>query len=143
MHRIVFQTPDGIEIENPEIRQLMEYIIDEFPEYWHQGNGGGILDFEDETKGRRRRLLILPNDEFGIYLQYIKKDNNEETWLSLCNGLELKITAECGEELYASIGLFLPKERAWLAIEEFCKTGERTDKIDWISPSEIPEEGNW
>lgn len=140
--RIVFQAPNGLEIENPELYQLMKNMIHEFPEYWQQGNGNGILDFDDENKGRRR-LLILPNAEFGIYLQYIKKDDPKETLLSLFNARELNRTAECGEKLYASIGLFLPKEQAWLAIEEFCKTGEKTDQIDWISPGAIPEEGNW
>jgi hypothetical protein len=142
VHRIVFQSPSGLEIENPEMKQLMGYIIEQFPQYWHQGHGGGIVDFYDGNN-RHLRLLILPHDEYGIYLQYVKKGINEETWLSLFDHMKLNTTAECGDELYASIGLFLPKEKAWLAVEEFCKTGERTEKIDWVSPSDIPEGGNW
>ena len=46
-------------------------------------------------------------------------------------------------ELFASVGLFLSVEKAWLAIDEFCKTGERTDKIDWIEDSEMPEESSY
>jgi hypothetical protein len=28
-------------------------------------------------------------------------------------------------------------------VEEFAQTGRRSDEIDWIQPSEIPEGGNW
>lgn len=144
MKRVVYVAPDGSSIENPELTELKDYILNRFPEYWHQGNGGATIDFYDENGGQRS-LLILPNDEHGIYLKYIIEENGniKETWLSLEDPEKLDETAECSDEWYASIGLFLPKEKAWLVVEEFCKTGERTDKIQWIDSADIPEGGNY
>lgn len=144
MHKVVYQSPNGLSIENIGINKLKEYIIDQFPEYLYQGNGGASLDFYD-GEIHNKSLLILPNEEYGIYLKYLVLENGKvkETWLSLEDRLNLNETAECSDEWFASIGLFLPKEKAWLAIEEFYLIGERTNKIEWLDPDEIPEGGNY
>ena len=56
---------------------------------------------------------------------------------------DLEETIEIGDEIYASAGLFLPLELAWRGIEEYMKTGRVSDQIDWITPEDVPENGNW
>ena len=50
---------------------------------------------------------------------------------------------ETAEEIYASIGLFLPKEEAWEEIQYFIETGKPLSSIMWITPDDISENGNW
>lgn len=145
MNKVVYQAPNGSEFILHDLVELKNHVLNEFPDYWHEGHGGGIISWLDDEKCTRQ-LLILPNDDYGIYLQYIDKRKNEksyETWLSLQDSNNLsEETAEYSDELYASIGLFLPVGKAWLAIEEFCETGE-TDKIDWIEETAMPEDSNF
>ena len=88
-------------------------IIDNFMNYWMQGSRDGFIDF------------------------------HENDLLSLNNENKLAEVAETAEEIYASIGLFLPIELAWEGILDFIKTGKASPKIKWITPEEIPEDGNW
>ena len=77
-----------------------------------------------------------------IYLQYL--DNvKHEIWLSLENVKKLNEVAETADEIYASIGLFLPIEVAWEGIKDFLLTGKRSEKIKWVEPNIIPENGNF
>ena len=77
---------------------------------------------------------MLPSEQNGFYLKY--SDEAKQVWLSLEDPGKLTEVVECADEWYASVGLFLPKEKAWLAIKEFCQTGNRTDEITWIDPAE-------
>lgn len=142
--KIIYESPKGIIIENPNIDELKCAMINNFPEYWHQGNGSATIDFHDEEKGHLS-LLVLPNDEYGIYLKYLKLVNGrvQGEWLSIEDDQRLSETVESSDEWYASIGLFLPKEKAWLAIENFLKTGEMSEEIKWISSEDMPEDSNW
>ncbi|MGC5327298.1 hypothetical protein [Brevibacillus sp. SYSU BS000544] len=142
--KISFESPDGSMIENPSINDLRLNMIDNFPDFWMQGNGTATINYFDDEKSQRS-LLILPNSEHGIYLKYLVMENRrvKAEWLSLENSLALKHTVECSDEWYASIGLFLPLEKAWIAIVEFLLSGERTDKINWINSEEMPEDSNW
>ncbi|MNN93694.1 hypothetical protein D3C81_2121920 [compost metagenome] len=64
-------------------------------------------------------------------------------WLSLENELRLNQFVESSDEWYASIGLFMPVEKAWIAISEFLISGEKTDLINWINSEDMPKDGNW
>jgi len=39
--------------------------------------------------------------------------------------------------------LFLPLEKAWVAIYDFLLTGDRSIQIDWTKPELMPEDSNW
>ena len=143
MYNIVYTSPQGDELECPDLELLQEYILQPPEKYWIQGSGDASLSFKEKLK--ETSLLILPNESYGFYLKFLVSENNRiaNTWLSLNDPLLLDRVIECSEEWYASIGLFLPPNKAWWAIEEFCKTGIRTDKVQWITPDDIPEGGNW
>jgi hypothetical protein len=100
------------------------------------------LEFIDDGTWRAT-LLILPHvqDRLGIYLKFIGERSRDE-YLSCHDRARLAEVAECGDEWYASVGLFLPKEKAWAAIEEFMRSGRRTGAVEWIRSTEIPQGGN-
>ncbi len=142
--KIVFESPTGTIFENPNVDDLRQSMIDSFPDYWYQGIGTATIDYFDDEKDQRS-LLIFPIDEHGIYLKYLVMENRRvsEEWLSLEIPLALDQFVESSDEWYASIGLFMPLEKAWTAISEFLVSGERTELINWINSEDMPEDSNW
>jgi len=130
-------------VRSPDVSAMQALVINPPPGYWLSGSGSGSIEFEDGAS--RRCLLLLPNETYGIYLKYIVFKNGvaRETWLSLQDRTMLSKVCECSDEWYASIGLFLPRNIAWLGIQEFLKTGKRSENVNWIQPVELPDGGNW
>lgn len=88
--KIVFESPTGTIVENPNVDDLIQSMIDSFPDYWYQGIGIATIDYFDDEKGQRS-LLIFPNDEHGIYLKYLVMENRrvrEKDQIKL-NGLRM------------------------------------------------------
>jgi hypothetical protein len=141
---ITVESPSGFVIHNPDINNLKSDMIDNFPEYWHQGNGAAAINYRIDDIFQYT-LVVLPSDNYGLYLKYLIKENGRviEEWLSMQNPLLLDSIVECSDEWYASIGLFLPLEKAWLAIKEFLDSGEKSMEITWVTSAAIPENGNW
>ncbi len=140
MMRLSFQPPSGRVMVNPDLNDIRSLIVSPPPEYWLSGSGGATFTAQDGGKSEIR-MLVLPNMDYGYYLKYIDCDGG--TWLSLSDSTRLTVVTTCGDQWYASIGLFLPPETAWEVINEFCRTGQRSDRITWITPDEIPDDGNW
>lgn len=141
MKRAVFSDPNGKDILICSENWLKSNIIEQFETYWLQGSGDGYIDFyEDDIN--ISTLMIGPNAEYGIYLRYINNINKTQL-LSLYNINKLNEVVETADEIYASIGLFLPIDIAWEGISDFVKTGEASSGIKWITPDDIPENGNW
>jgi hypothetical protein len=138
MAEVVFRFPSGKREKNPDLELVCQSMLLSPSDFWMKGSGDATIDFVDGDVSRT--LLLLPNNEFEIYLKYLE---GGKARLSLENPQKLNEVIECLDEWCASKGLFLPKEKAWLAVKEFCETGQLTDKVDWINPSEIPEGGNW
>lgn len=141
MKKVYFTSPNGDTKEIIDINMLKENIIDNFEIYWMQGSGDGYMEFF-EDKEQIATLMIGANKEYGIYLHHIDEKNKIDM-LSLYDDNKLCEVAETADEIYASIGLFLPLELAWEGIKEFINTGNLSSNITWITPDDIPEEGNW
>ncbi len=139
--KAIFRNPEGDENEIIDLIAMKKDVIDDFDNYWMQGSGDGFIDFFEDEKNIST-LMLGPNVKYGLYLHYI--DNIKKIdLLSLNNENELNEVAETAYEIYASIGLFLPKEKAWEGIQYFIETGKALSSITWITPNDIPENGNW
>lgn len=138
----LFYPPRGKAIKNIDLFQMKTYIIDEFENYWFSNtNDTEIQYFEDNEL--MSGLTIGVNQTYGIYLKYVNLNTFEEK-LSLYDESKLNEVVDGANcELWASTGLFVPKELAWEVIKEFLETGKASDKIKWISPDDIPENGNY
>lgn len=141
MKSVIFTDPNGKKEEISDINLLKSIIIDDFESFWMQGSGDGFFDFYEDGK-KISTLLIGPNINYGLYLHIIDNIRHLDL-LSLNNENELSEVVETAEEIYASIGLFLPLELAWEGILDFIETGKTSSKIRWITPEKIPEDGNW
>ena len=118
MPTVTFDPPTGSAILNPEPELLRQLVLTPPEGYWLQGSGGATLEWSEGPT--QATLLIGENEEYGYYLHYIR---GEEDWLSLQDRANLDTTADARDEWDVSVGLFLPAEKAWLAVEEFCRTG--------------------
>ena len=141
MIKVIFRNPDADKIVITDLLDIKRDIIDNFDTYWMQGSGDGYIEYFNNDK-KISMLMLGPNIEHGLYLHYIDCVNNMDL-LSLYDETKLDEVAETAEEIYASIGLFLPKNKAWEGIQYFIKTGNPISSINWISPNDIPENGNW
>lgn len=136
-----FHTPDGSVIENIDLEVMKRYIIEEFETYWIKGSGDGFIDMFDNNE-KLFTMMIGPNIHYGVYLHVIDYKNKQD-WLSVYDKERLDDVAETADEIYVSIGLFLPKELAWIAIKDFLSDGALSKSVNWKHPEIIPENGNW
>lgn len=137
--RITFRPPLGQTIDSPTLEMLHDLVINPPAGYWDQGSGGGTLDCS--MNGAKTSLMLFPDSRYGVYLRYY--DEQENPWLSLGDEAKLLEVAECNDEWYVSVGLFVPKEKAWSAVKEFGLTGTMSPEVKWLPASKIPEGGNW
>ncbi|MHC4405482.1 MAG: Imm1 family immunity protein [Planctomycetota bacterium] len=119
--------------KQPDLATLREYILSQGSVF------GDALIHRLDDASNAPHLILLVDRNLGIYIKYIDGDNQ---WLSLHDRTRLSEVV-CPDDWNAPAGLFVPTETAWLAIEEFCKTGRRSKAIEWTTPAEIPEDGNW
>ncbi len=140
----LFYPPKGKGIKNIDIYQMKRYIIDEFESYWFNDTSDAVIQCFENSKDATKHIsdiTIGTNIEYGIFLHYTSYTEDK---LSLYDETKLNEVADGANcELWVSTGLFLPKELAWEVIKEFLETGKASDKIKWISPDDIPENGNY
>jgi hypothetical protein len=120
---------------NPDVAELRDLILEPFK----PGREYGEATITFESGGRSVATILIADRSLGLYLQYGAPD---DTWLSLGDRRRLTDVV-CPDDWKVSAGLFVSCAKAWPVIEEFCRTGSRSDHIDWIRPADVPEGGNW
>jgi hypothetical protein len=133
MHRIVFRVPsNGDEISNPSLDELKKLVLHGGEDFWAAGSGDAALAyFEEEEEERKAQLLLMFNEAEGFYLEY--KDRDWEYYVPLTkNDFSRKVILYVGgNPIQVPPAFFVNKKVAWSAVEEFCKSGERTPRIEW------------
>lgn len=129
-------------MRHPDLNALKMLVLSPDGPGWQFSEAGIDYFLED---GRRHHLLVLGHPEFGYYLQFLGPNGcfgPDDIWLSLGDRTRLGEVV-CPDDCEASVGLFIPRELAWQAIQFFCTTGARSPMIEWISHLEVPGTGNW
>lgn len=141
---IKFISPNGLSIDSPDIDEMKANMIDNFPNYWQQGNEATSMDCIINGKVINS-LLALSSAKHGIYLKYLAMNGRKilDECLSLEDSSKMDTHVECSDEWYASEGLFLPPEKAWIAINEFLNNGSKSKEVSWINSKDMPENSNW
>jgi len=86
-------------------------------------------------------IFICAEKELGLHIGIT---DNEDMHLSLGNKDTLDETVDVwGDGLYISKGLFITPHLAWKALEEYIISQRLCDEVKWITPDDIPEEGNF
>lgn len=100
--------------------------------------GTGYLYKDSEPKAQ---LCIACADGLGMFLGMTAGGRE---YLSVGDADALSETIDVwGDDLMVSRGLFIPVRSALYAIRHFAETGEPDPSVQWISPEELPEDGNY
>ena len=124
---IEFIGPTWEPTTEPDAETFRRLILELPDEYWIRGNGQVQIHFLG--KNEENELLVSPNKEFGVSLKIFGEGFD---WLSLHDRARLAEITTVSDDWLTSVGLFLPPDKAWVAIEEFCRTGERSRAVEWI-----------
>jgi hypothetical protein len=139
MKKVKFYSPPfGDEIENPDTRLLEIMILYVDGNFWASGSGQAWITYVDDKKYAKLILTFdISNTKFC--LEY--DSNQEPRCVSLGEGdfNHIISTYVGGDKWILPTKFFVSPTETWLAIEEFCNTGNKTDKITWGKRSEI----NW
>ncbi len=98
----------------------------------------GTIESDDAPENK---ICIASIKELGVYLKITR---NEDEYLSLSGWDAMERAVDVwGDDLLISEGFFIPEELAWDGIEKFLTGGAFSDKIQWISLDDLPEDGNY
>ena len=87
------------------------------------------------------QLCVAAADDLGMFLG-LTIDGEE--YLSLGDADALSETVDVwGDDLLISRGLFIPVKAALTAARYFAETGKPDPAVKWITPAELPEDGNY
>ncbi len=140
MAQVTFDPPEGPLESPPDTVALKQRIAEADESFWLAGRGSGVLTREQDD-GSTVELMVLPNLEVPGF--YLKHSVGSDTHLSQHDPSKMTETVECEEEWFASVGLFLPPEAAAEAVEHFINTGGMSPDVTWITPDDVPEDGNY
>lgn len=86
-------------------------------------------------------ICICAEKKLGFFIEIT---DGEDMYLSLGDKDALNEVIDVwGDGLYVSKGLFLPVPLAWKGLEEYIIQNSLCDEINWITPDELPEDGNY
>lgn len=134
MKTFLFVSPDGSEFigsKGNDIRNIIYNSLSDteiYEEYWFSGTNTAELICYDNKE--MYSLLLISVGDYGIFLHFSDEKENK---VSLHDAGKMNEIYENIESLGVAVGLYIPAESAWTAIDEFLETGSATDKINWIS----------
>jgi hypothetical protein len=96
----------------------------------HLPGGKGRIDL---------RLTAWGNPGHGVVLEYEKRGGGRDIYYSKGDLRRLREWVETRHGDLMPIGLFIPFERAWIAVKEFIESdGALPQSIAWVSSRDIP-----
>lgn len=104
-----------------------------------------ILTARSESRGR----AVLMTHEFpglGLALRLITdlRKIGVESWVSVGDHSTLEDVFDTGDCEFAARGMFLPIEKAWLAVEDFMADPfEKSPRIEWEDAERYPGLPDW
>ncbi len=137
MAQVIFHDVHDHKVSNPNLEELRGHFLS--LDYWFSGIRDTSIAWIEGTT--IREIAILSHRQLGLAL-YFSDTDGDEFW-SLGDPARFEEKAVMGDGSWQAAGFFLSLEQAWLAIEEFCKTGKRTDKIAWIGLADLPDTDWW
>ena len=137
----------------PSLSALEPYFLAPLGKEWFYTGGNdsaGIslegLDGTDHLPfGRGRKdikLAMWGNPELGVLLHYALYGGGEprRDWFSLGDMTRIRQWVRSLHDTPLPVGLFIPFDKAWLAVKEFMETdGKLPTSIKWVKGSDLPD----
>ena len=139
MKYTLYELPEGKTITNIDSNIVYNDVIKNFNNYCFSVSTACTEVQYYENNKLIASLFINVHINYGIYW---RQESNAGK-LAVCEKSKLNEIVWTKDVCDFSMGLFLPPELAWKGIKEFLKTGTASTEIEWISPNDIPEGGNY
>lgn len=139
MKFIQYAGPSHDDSSSIDIDTMYKHIFDDYQIYWFKDNSEAEIRYKENDYSAS---LEIGASKYGLFIHFSSYTTNEDK-LSLFDKTKLNELTEVLFGLEVSIGLFLPQELAWKVIKEFLETGKASDKIEWISIDDMPEDGDY
>lgn len=124
-----------IHFEGDSLQRLKETV---YPDETFKDCCGTITYTDDKKK---IHISVAAVNKHGVYIGF---SEGKHTYLSVSDRSKLHSVADVwGDGLYVSEGLFISPQLAWRCICELLETGNPGREVDWLTPDELPEEGNY
>lgn len=130
-----YPPPFNVAIKGPDLRFLEISIKYVDKEYWCAGSRQTWLVVQNTSKDTQ--LTLTFDFTHGFCLEF--EANYEPKYIALGGGaLEHTVTARVGGDPWLlPTKFFVNRGATWQAVEEFCKTGARTNRISWGTGEQI------
>lgn len=135
---------------NPD--ELRPYFLERSGARWIEGGNDswaiyvrGLEGTESLPFGRGRKDIVLRMwgaPDLGVLLVYHKMGPSEfrDAWTSKGDLSRLRKFIESRHGTPLPVGLFIPFDKAWLAVKEFMETEGALPKcIEWVRNADLPE----
>jgi hypothetical protein len=132
-------TPMGEVVHRPDSSWLRELMLHAGPEFWNAGGG------DAKVEHGLAWIILIFHEQYGFSMDY--RDPSEDCtycpWMQDGHGRPVEVTTG-GSSFFLPEAMFVPRDLAFAVVEEFCRTGRRSDKIRWLPATDVrwdPEAG--
>ncbi len=130
MSNVLFCSPDGEDMANPDSDRIHELYFLWGDEFWASGSGDSGIYFDDGKE--QTSLLLIKRDNFGVHIRFACDFSPDLILAGKSLGKTIRITVG-GEPATFPDSFFVPIEVGWTAIQTFLKTGKADPKLDWVA----------
>lgn len=137
MTNVKYRSPAGETTEIPSVETLVRLLAQAPESYWQEGSGDAAVYYKRGSD--TSMLLLFKKEPFGFHVEYFARLGRHDHYLSVGSGVmsELVTIYVGGEPHKLPTGVFISSEAAQAAVEEFFRTGQRTDKVVWKNRREL------
>src|SRR6266446_7502159 len=123
MRDLKFRPPNKPEVINPPTGWLREVVLDGDEQYWSGGSGDGSL--WTKVGSDTVSLGLILKEPYGFVVQYGKADSTEDFVAISSTDYSRTVQVWLGGNPWTVPTAFLVnRQKAWEAVEHFCRTGE-------------------
>lgn len=128
--------PDPDE-SNPSRERLKTLVLETDEDYWQRGSGELALQFNEG--GRQIDLILTLEEWHGIHLQYVPAPGDCDWYVAINDeASEESVSVYIGGQKHQMPAyMFVPRQDAWRAVEQFLEDGSRTKDLKWARLSEL------
>lgn len=137
MQKILYRSPDGHITSNPQMDMVLDVIKNPKVCYWEAGSGGASIEYE--TPGCTSVLILFYSQPYGFFLEHRANVRKHDRYFSIGTEKmdELTTIYVSGEPHKLPTGVFVSKDSAQVAVQEFMGNGERSNCLQWKNRKEI------
>jgi hypothetical protein len=136
----------------PALSELRPYFVGPHRKPWPQDGGNDDWGLHVYPEGKdlpngkfwlRKHYWfhMVGHDDYGVYLHWQRTGyGTQELFFGKGDLSKLKLQVRSLQGDAWPLGLFIPFDQAWLAVEDFIMgNGARSSRIDWLRPEDLPE----